>query len=121
MMKLRRLTKMIKRYIHFFQYEQEEFRDNIDFHLDNLEQLIINTNLYISSTQKELADLYKANNNLYTLTPMFVFKPFIFIVKTIFKKRIEVKNKHILVSKRYKKYFENLLEYLKRMKYQCDL
>ena len=78
MFELRRLTKTIKRYLYFFQYEQEEFRNNIDLYIDDLKNLINYTDLYIFSTQEELDTLYKSNVDLYTLNPCFFIKTFYF-------------------------------------------
>ena len=121
MMKLRRLTKAIKRYMHFFQYEQEEFRDNIDFYIEDTKKQIFYTNSYISSTQNKLEKLYKVNVHLYSINPTFVLKPFVFIVQKLLEKIIDIKSNNALIAKRYKKYFEKFLEYLERMKYLCDL
>ena len=121
MMKLRRLTKTIKRYMHFFQYEQEEFRDNIDFYIEDTKKQIFYTNSYISSTQNKLDKLYKVNVHLYSINPTFVLKPFVFIVQKLLEKIIDIKSNNALIAKRYKKYFEKFLDYLERMKYLCDL
>ena len=115
MMKLRRLTKKIKRYMYFFQCKQEEFRDNIDFYIEDVQKQIFYTNLYLSATQNKLDELYKVNVHLYSINPIFVLKPFVFIFRKLLEKIIDIKSNNALIAKRYKKYFEKLLEYLKRM------
>ena len=91
MFELRRLTKTIKRYIHFFQYEQEEFRDNIDFYIEDTKKQIIYINSYISSVQNKLDELYKVNIHLYSINPIFVLKPLVFIVQKLLEKIIDIR------------------------------
>lgn len=107
--------------MHFFQYEQEEFRDNIDFYIEDTKKQIIYINSYISSVQNKLDELYKANIHLYSITPIFVLKPFVFIFRKLLEKIIDIRSNNALIAKRYKKYFEKFLDYLERMKYLCDL
>ena len=121
MFELRRLTKTVKQYIYFFQYNQEEFRENIDLYINDLENLIEYTVSYISTTQDELNTLYKANINLYTIESVFLFKPFVFIIMKLLEKMMDTKSRNILIVKRYQKYFKNFLDELKKMKYLCDL
>lgn len=103
MFELRRLTKTIKRYLYFFQYEQEEFRNNIDLYIDDLKNLINYTDLYIFSTQEELDTLYKSNVDLYTLNPAFLLKPFIFIIMKILEKMMNNRSKNILIVRKKEK------------------
>ena len=121
MFELRRLEKTVDKYLYFFEYEQEEFRYNIDLYIDDLKELINYTNLYISSTQEELDYLYKANIDLYVLNPMIVFKPLVFIITKILEKMISKKSKNILIVKRCQRSFKKFLERLERIKYLCDL
>ena len=121
MFKLRRLAKLVKKYVYLFQYQPEEFRDNIDFYIEDSKEQIIYATSYISSTQNKLDELYKVNMRLSSLNSIFVLKPFTFVTIKLLKKWIDVKNKKILACKKYKKYFENLSEQIEMMKYLCDL
>ena len=121
MFKLRRLAKLVKKYVFLFQYQPEEFRDNIDFYIEDSKEQIIYATSYISSTQNKLDELYKVNMRLSSLNSIFVLKPFTFVTIKLLKKWIDVKNKNILACKKYKKYFENLSEQIEMMKYLCDL
>lgn len=121
MFELRRLAKTVKQYVYFFQNEPEEFKENIDLYINDLENLIKYTGSYISITQNELNRLYEANINLYVIEPVFLFKPFVFIIMKLLEKMMDTKSKNILLVKRYQKYFRDFLENLKKMKYLCDL
>lgn len=121
MFKLRRLAKLVKKYVYLFQYQPEEFRDNIDFYIEDSKEQIIYATSYISSTQNKLDELYKVNMRLSSLNSIFVLKPFTFVTIKLLKKWIDVKNKNILACKKYKKSFKNLSEQIEMMKYLCDL
>ena len=121
MFELRRLTKTVKQYVYFFQNEPEEFKENIDLYINDLENLIKYTDSYILITQNELNSLYEANINLFSIEPFVVFKPFVFIIMKLLEKMMNIKSKNILLVKRYQKYFRNFLENLKRMKCLCNL
>lgn len=100
MIKLRRLTKTIKRYMYFFQCNQEEFRDNIDFYIEDVQRQIFHTNSYLSSTQNKLDELYKVNIQLYSINPIFVLKPFVFIVQKLLEKIIAIRSNNSLIAKK---------------------
>ncbi len=76
---------------------------------------------YVYFFQNELNRLYEANINLYVIEPVFLFKPFVFIIMKLLEKMMDTKSKNILLVKRYQKYFRDFLENLKKMKYLCDL
>ena len=99
MFELRRLTKTVKQYIYFFQYNQEEFRENIDLYINDLENLIEYTDSYISTTQDELNTLYKANINLYTIESVFLFKPFVFIIMKLLEDRLDLESITVMIQK----------------------
>lgn len=121
MFELRRLTKIVKQYVYFFQNEPEEFKENIDFYINDLKNLIEYTDSYILTTQNELNSLYEANINLFALESFVLFKPFVFIFMKLLEKMMNTKSQNILLVKRYQKYFRNFLESLEKMKYLCDL
>ena len=121
MFELRRLTKIVKQYVYFFQNEPEEFKENIDFYINDLKNLIEYTGSYILTTQNELNSLYEANINLFALESFVLFKPFVFIIMKLLEKMMNTKSQNILLVKRYQKYFRNFLESLEKMKYLCDL
>ena len=121
MFELRRLTKIVKQYVYFFQNEPEEFKENIDFYINDLKNLIEYTGSYILITQNELNSLYEANINLFALESFVLFKPFVFIIMKLLEKMMNTKSQNILLVKRYQKYFRNFLESLEKIKYLCDL
>ena len=121
MFELRRLTKIVKQYVYFFQNEPEEFKENIDFYINDLKNLIEYTGSYILTTQNELNSLYEANINLFALESFVLFKPFVFIIMKLLEKMMNTKSQNILLVKRYQKYFRNFLGSLEKMKYLCDL
>lgn len=121
MFELRRLDKTVKTYMYFFKNEPEEFKENIDFYIDDLTNLMHYTNFFISSEQDELNNLYIANINLFILNPIFLFKPFVFILMKIMEMMMNKKSKTILTVEQYNIYFKTFLERLKKIKYLCDL
>ena len=114
MFELRRLTKIVKQYVYFFQNEPEEFKENIDFYINDLKNLIEYTGSYILTTQNELNSLYEANINLFALESFVLFKPFVFIIMKLLEKMMNTKSQNILLVKRYQKYFRNFLESLEK-------
>lgn len=114
MFELRRLTKIVKQYVYFFQNEPEEFKENIDFYINDLKNLIEYTGSYVLTTQNELNSLYEANINLFALESFVLFKPFVFIIMKLLEKMMNTKSRNILLVKRYQKYFRNFLESLEK-------
>ena len=66
-----------KWYKNLFEKLREEFKENIDFYINDLKNLIEYTGSYILTTQNELNSLYEANINLFALESFVLFKPFV--------------------------------------------